>query len=149
MNAKEELLTCLQQIVTDHLGVKHEEVTENSTWRELGADSLDRLQISLSLENALNVEIPHSIGEQLNTVGDTVDHLLTLKLAPRDNSNVHIEIVHTNQQWAEVSSIRTQVFSAEYGYSFTHLPGVGESGFWHLLSRDNHDAVGALSVMDT
>jgi len=149
MDSKEELLTCLQQIVTDHLGVEHEEVTQNSTWAELGADSLDRLQISISLESALNVEIPHSIGEKLNTVGETVDHLLTLKLAPKDNSNVHIEIVHTNQQWAEVSSIRTQVFSAEYGYSFTPLPGVGESGFWHLLARDNQDAVGALSVMDT
>ena|ERR1051326_2672621 len=149
MDSKEELLTCLQQIVTDHLGVEHEEVTENSTWAELGADSLDRLQISLSLESALNVEIPHSIGEKLNTVGETVDHLLTLKLAPKDNSNVHIEPVYTDQQWAEVSSIRTQVFSAEYGYSFSPLPGVGEPGVWHLLARDNHDAVGALSVMDT
>src|ERR1051326_8063080 len=148
MDSKEELLTCLQQIVTDHLGVEHEEVTENSTWAELGADSLDRLQISLSLESALNVEIPHSIGEKLNTVGETVDHLLTLKLAPKD-SNVHIEPVYTDQQWAEVSSIRTQVFSAEYGYSFSPLPGVGEPGVWHLLARDNHDAVGALSVMDT
>src|ERR1051325_9807965 len=117
MDAKEELLTCLQQIVTEQLGVTHEEVTENATWTELGADSLDRLQISLSLENSLNVDIPHSIGEHLNTVGETVDHLLTLKLPPRDNSNVHIELVHTDQQWAEVSSIRAQVFSAEYGYS--------------------------------
>jgi len=149
MDAKQEILTCVQQIVTEHLGVEYEEVTENSTWAELGADSLDRLQISLCLENALNVEIPHSIGENLNTVGEAVDHLLTLKLAPRDNSNVHIELVHTDQQWAEVSSIRTQVFSAEYGYSLSPLPGVGVSGFWHLLARDNHDAVGALSVMDT
>jgi len=149
MDAKEELLTCLQQIVTEQLGVSHEEVTENATWTELGADSLDRLQISLSLENSLNVDIPHSIGEHLNTVGETVDHLLTLKLAPRDNSNVHIELVHTNQQWAEVSSIRTQVFTAEYGYSFSPLPGIGASGLWHLLARDNHDAVGTLSVMDT
>lgn len=149
MDSKEELLTCLQQIVTDHLGVEHEEVTENSTWEELGADSLDRLQISLSLESALNVEIPHSIGEKLDTVGETVDHLLTLKLAPKDNFNVHIEPVYTNEQWAEVSSIRTQVFSAEYGYSFSPLPGVGEPGVWHLLARDNDDAVGALSVMDT
>jgi len=149
MDAKEELLTCLQHIVTDHLGIKHEEVTENSTWAELGADSLDRLQISLSLENALNIEIPHSIGERLNTVGETVNHLLTRKLALRDNSNVRIEVVHTDQQWAEVSSIRTQVFSTEYGYPISPLPGVSESGLWHLLARDKHDAVGALSVMDT
>jgi acyl carrier protein len=149
MDAKQELLTHLQQIVAEHLGVKDEEISENSTWTELGADSLDRLQISLSLEDALKVELPHSIGERLNTVGETVDHLLTLQLAARDNSYVRIEAVHTNQQWTEVSNIRTQVFSIEYGYRFTPLPGVGESGFWHLLARDNHDAVGVLSVMDT
>lgn len=149
MDAKEELLTCLQHIVTEHLGIKHEEVTENSTWAELGADSLDRLQISLSLENALNIEIPHSIGERLSTVGETVNHLLTRKLALKDNSNVRIEVVHTDQQWAEVSSIRTQVFSSEYGYSISPLPGVSDSGFWHFLARDKHDAIGALSVMDT
>jgi acyl carrier protein len=64
MDTKEDILTCLQQIIDDHLEVKHEEVTENSTWAELGADSLDRLQISLSIENALGIEIPHSIGER-------------------------------------------------------------------------------------
>lgn len=149
MDAKQELLMHLTQIVAEHLGVNDEEVTENSTWTELGADSLDRLQISLSLENALNIEIPHSIGERLNTVGETVNHLLARKLAPKDNSNVRIEAVHTDQQWAEVLSIRTQVFSAEYGYPVSPLPGVGEPGFWHLLARDKHDAIGVLSVMDT
>jgi acyl carrier protein len=149
MDAKQELLTCVQQIVIEHLGAEEEEITENSTWTDLGADSLDRLQISLALEDLLNVDIPHSTGERLNTVGETVDHLLTLKLAPRDSANVRIEVVHTNQQWAEGSSIRTQVFSTEYGYTFSPLPGVGESGFWHLLARDNHEAIGTLSVMDT
>jgi acyl carrier protein len=149
MDAKEELLTCLQQIVNEHLGVKHEEVTEDSTWAEFGADSLDRLQISLSLENALNIEIPHSIGERLNTVGETVNHLLARRLATRDNSNVRIEAVHNDQQWAEALNIRTEVFSTEYGYPLSPLPGVGESGFWHLLARDKNDAIGVLSVMDT
>jgi acyl carrier protein len=150
MDTREEILTCLQQIIDDHLGVKHEEeVTENSTWAELGADSLDRLQISLSIENALGIEIPHSIGERLDTVGETVNHLLTRKQAPKDNANVRIEAIHTAQQWAEVSSIRTQVFSTEYGYPISPLPGVGEPGVWHLLARDKHDAIGVLSVVDT
>lgn len=149
MDARQELLTWVQQIVSEHLGVEDQEITENSTWTDLGADSLDRMQISLALEGALNVDLPHTIGERLNTVGETVDHLLTLKLSPSDNSNVRIEVVHTNQQWAEMSSIRTQVFSTEYGYPFSPLPGVGKSGFWHVLARDNHDAIGTLSVMDT
>jgi len=149
MDAKEELFTCLQQIVSEQLGIEEKEITENSTWTHLGADSLDRLQVSLALEGALDVDIPHSIGERLNTVGETVDHLLTLKPPPKYKANVRIEVVHTNQQWAELSSIRTQVFSTEYGYTLSPPPGVGESGVWHLLARDNHDAIGTLSVMDT
>jgi len=98
MDAKQELLSRLRQIVSEHLGVEEREIAETSTWTELRADSLDRLQISFALEGALNVDIPHSIGERLNTVGETLDHLLTLKLAPTDNANVRIEAADTHQQ---------------------------------------------------
>ena len=82
MNAKQELLTRLQQIISEQLGVRQEEITEESTWSELGADSLDRLGLSLALENAFKVDIPHQMGERLNTVGQTVDHLWTLLSEP-------------------------------------------------------------------
>ena len=78
MNAKQEILTHLQQIISEHLGVQQEQITEESTWTQLGADSLDRLEMSIAVENAFNVDIPHPAGERLNTVGKTVDHLLTL-----------------------------------------------------------------------
>jgi hypothetical protein len=58
-------------------------------------------------------------------------------------------VVGTQQQWEEVSSIRTQVFSNEYGFPFSPLPGPGETGIWHFLARNDQDAVGALSVVDT
>jgi acyl carrier protein len=75
MNTKQELLTRMRQIIGEHLGVEEDEITENSTWTDLGADSLDRMDMSLALESSLNVDIPHLVGERLNTVGQTVDHL--------------------------------------------------------------------------
>lgn len=149
MDTRQELLARLQHIISEHLGVKVEEITENSTWTDLGADSLDRMEMSLAIEGALNVDIPHPVGEQLNTVGETVDHLLTLILAPRDISKIRLEAVTTNQQWAEMLGVRTQVFTIECGFSFKPLPGPGEAGVWHFMARDNHDAVGTLSVVDT
>src|SRR5262249_3747859 len=110
---------------------------------------LDRLEMSLAIEGSLNVDIPHSVGERLNTVGETVDHLLTLRLAPGDISNIRIESVTTNQQWNEMCSIRTQVFSTEYGFSVSPLLTPGEAGVWHFLARNDHETIGTLSVVDT
>jgi acyl carrier protein len=149
MNTKQELLTQLQQIISEHLGVDSQDITEDSTWSELGADSLDRLQMSLSIEEALNVDIPHPVGERLNTVGETVNHLLGLVTAPGDIGDVRIEAVTANEQWAEMLGVRTQVFTIEYGFSFKLLSGPEQTGVWHFLARHNHEAVGTLSVVDT
>src|SRR5262249_36207199 len=53
------------------------------------------------------------------------------------------------QQWAEMLGIRTQVFSIEHGLSVRPLPGPGARGVWHFLARDNQDAIGTLSIVDT
>jgi acyl carrier protein len=149
MNSRRELLTRLRPIIREQLGVEEHEITENATWEDLGADSLDRIEMSLAIERASNVDIPHPVGELLHTVGDTVDYLLGLTAAPRDNADIRIEAVTTNQQWAELLAIRTRVFTMEYGFSFKPLPGPVERGLWHFLARDNQEAVGTLSVIDT
>jgi acyl carrier protein len=149
MEAKQEILARLQLIGCEKLGVGLEGITEKSTWTELGADSLDRLEMSRVIEDAFRVEIPHSIGERLNTVGETVEHLLTLITARKATSHIRVEPATTNQQWAEMLGIRTQVFTIEHGFSFKHLPGPGETGVWHFLARDSSDAIGTLSVVDT
>jgi acyl carrier protein len=77
MNPKQELLARLREISSVQLGVPQAEVTEDSTWARLGADSLDRLAMSRAVEDEFRVDIPHAVGERLNTVGETVDHLLT------------------------------------------------------------------------
>jgi acyl carrier protein len=139
----------MQHIISEQLGVEFEDVTEKSTWSQLGADSLDRLEMSLAIEDAFKVDIPHLVGERLNTVGETVEHLLTLIAARREIANIRIEAVATDQQWAEMSGIRTQVFNTECGFSFRPLPGPGEAGVWHFLARDNQHAIGTLSVVET
>ena len=149
MNTKHELLTRLRQISSEQLGVQQDEITEKSTWAQLGADSLDRLEMSRAVENEFMVEIPHTIGERLNTVGETVDHLYSLVAVRKETSNIHIEAVTSNQQWAEMLGVRTQVFTLEHGFSFNALPGPGERGVWHFLARDKSDPVGTLSVVDT
>jgi len=149
MNEKRKLLTRLQQIISEQLGVRQEEITEKSAWAHLGADSLDRLEMTRVFEDAFKVEIPHQIGEQLNTVGETVDHLWTLTAAQNEISNIRIEAAATTTQWDEISGIRTQVFTSEYGFTFRPLPGTPETGVWHFLARDRQDAIGTISVVDT
>jgi acyl carrier protein len=149
MNAKQELLARLQQIISEQLGVQQEEITGKSSWAQLGADSLDRLGMSQAIEAAFDVDIPHSVGERLNTVAETTEHLLTLIAARKDASNIRIEAMASDQQWGEVAAVRTQVFKREYGFSFEPLPGPGETGMWHFVARDNRGVIGTLSVVDT
>lgn len=149
MHTKHEILTRLQEISSEELGVPREQITEESTWTQLGADSLDRLQMSRAIEDALKVEIPPAVGERLNTVGQTVDHLLGLIAKGREVSIIRIEAVTTDQQWIEMLGIRTQVFTIEHGFSFRHLPGPGETGVWHFLARDKLDPIGTLTIVDT
>ena len=149
MDTKQELFTRVQQISSEQLGVQQEDITEEVTWTHLGADSLDRLEMTRAVESEFRVEIPHPVGEHLDTVGKTVDHLLALISARQDVSAVRIEAVTSNQQWAEMLGIRTQVFTIERGFTFKPLPGPGEAGVWHFLARDGQDAISTLSIVDT
>ena len=81
MDMKQQTLMSLSLIVSEQLGIKQEAIASNAAWMQLGADSLDRLAISLAIEETFRVEIPHQVGERLNTVGDTLDHLLALLTA--------------------------------------------------------------------
>lgn len=149
MNTKRELLMRLQQIISEQLGVQQEVITEKSSWTQLGADSLDRLEMSRVIEDAFDVEIPHHVGEWLNTIGETVDHLFTLLEVRKDISNIRIEPATTNQQWSEMLGVRAQVFTIEYGFTVTPLPGPGTTGIWHFLAFDNQEPIGTLSIVDT
>src|SRR5260370_17793889 len=64
------------QIVVDQLGVEASEVSPKSSFVEdLGADSLDRVELVMALEEAFAVEITDEQAEKIATVQDAVDYI--------------------------------------------------------------------------
>ena len=66
----------VKNIVVEHLGVDAEKVTmEASFIEDLGADSLDTVELVMAFEEAFGVEIPDDAAETILTVGDAVKFL--------------------------------------------------------------------------
>ena len=63
-------------IIAEQLGVKPEEVTPEAKFIEdLGADSLDTVELVMALEEEFGVEIPDEEAEKLTTVGDAMKYI--------------------------------------------------------------------------
>jgi acyl carrier protein len=61
----------IQSIVADQLGVEISEVTKDaSILDDLGADSLDVVELVMTLEEAFNIEVPDEAVEEMRTIGD-------------------------------------------------------------------------------
>ena len=66
----------VKKIVIEHLGVDEEKVTETASFiDDLGADSLDTVELVMAFEEAFDVEIPDEKAETILTVGDAISHL--------------------------------------------------------------------------
>jgi acyl carrier protein len=66
----------VRQIIADQLGVKKEEVTDKAKFvDDLGADSLDTVELVMALEEEFGVEIPDEDAEKLTTVGDALRYI--------------------------------------------------------------------------
>ena len=66
----------IRQIIADQLGVKKEEVTDNAKFvDDLGADSLDTVELVMALEEEFGIEIPDEDAEKLTTVGDALRYI--------------------------------------------------------------------------
>jgi acyl carrier protein len=66
----------VKEIVVEHLGVDESKVTEASSFiDDLGADSLDTVELVMAFEEAFNVEIPDDAAEKIQTVGDAVNFI--------------------------------------------------------------------------
>ena len=67
------------KLVCEQLGVKEEEVTlEASFVEDLGADSLDTVELVMELEDAFSTSIPDDRAEQIQTVGNAVDFIVAV-----------------------------------------------------------------------
>ena len=66
----------VRQIIMEQLGVTAEQVTlEASFIDDLGADSLDTVELVMALEEEFDIEIPDEDAEKLRTVQDALDYL--------------------------------------------------------------------------
>ena len=66
----------VKKIVVDHLGVDEAKVTENASFiDDLGADSLDTVELVMAFEEEFSVEIPDDSAEKIVTVKDAVSFI--------------------------------------------------------------------------
>jgi len=66
----------IKKIIVEQLGVEEDEVTmESSFIDDLGADSLDIVELIMAIEEEFDIEIPDSEAEKIVTVGDAVNYI--------------------------------------------------------------------------
>jgi len=68
----------MKVIVADKLSISEEQVTESASFIEdLGADSLDTVELVMALEDEFGLDIPDEEAEKLTTVGKAMDYILS------------------------------------------------------------------------
>ena len=73
---KEEIRAKIKSIVTENLGVSEDQVTDDAQFsQDLGADSLDQVELVMSLEEEFGAEIRDEDADSLNTVGDAINYI--------------------------------------------------------------------------
>jgi acyl carrier protein len=71
-----EIADRVKKIVVEHLGVEAEKVTEEASFiDDLGADSLDIVELVMAFEEEFGVEIPDDAAEKISTVKDAIDYI--------------------------------------------------------------------------
>ncbi len=66
----------VKKIIVEQLGVKEEEVTNEASFiDDLGADSLDTVELVMALEEEFELEIADEQAEKISTVGEAVQHI--------------------------------------------------------------------------
>ena len=72
----EDIKSKIKKIVADHLGIEEEKVTEEASFiDDLGADSLDTVELVMAFEEEFKCEIPDDIAEKIITVKDAVNFI--------------------------------------------------------------------------
>jgi acyl carrier protein len=75
MNEK-EIFDKVQTIISDQLGVEKSQVTKDANFaNDLGADSLDTVELVMAIEEAFNIEIPDETAEQISNLQQAVDFI--------------------------------------------------------------------------
>jgi len=66
----------IKEAIVEKLGVEESKVTPNASFiNDLGADSLDTVELIMELENRFSIQIPDEDQEQIQTVGDAINYV--------------------------------------------------------------------------
>ncbi|MDR2431266.1 MAG: acyl carrier protein [Candidatus Margulisbacteria bacterium] len=77
MATEQEIFEKVKSVVVEQLSVNPSEVTKEASFvDDLGADSLDTVELVMALEEAFDTEIPDEDAEKLSTVGNAVSYIL-------------------------------------------------------------------------
>ena len=72
----ENLENKIKEIIVDKLGIEESEITDTASFtNDLGADSLDTVELIIEFEKEFNVSIPDEEAEKIQTVGDAIAYL--------------------------------------------------------------------------
>ena len=70
------MLEKVSEIIKEQLNLDGVEITESSSFKDdLGADSLDIVELIMAFEEAFDIEIPDADAEKISTVGDAVEYI--------------------------------------------------------------------------
>jgi len=76
LSTEESVEEQVKEIIVKQMGVNKDQVTpETSFINDLGADSLDTVELVMELEDAFDVSIPDEDAEKIQTVGDAINYI--------------------------------------------------------------------------
>ncbi|MBC8388518.1 MAG: acyl carrier protein [Actinobacteria bacterium] len=71
-----EVIDRVKKIIVDQLGIDESKITENSSFvDDLGADSLDIVELIMAFEEEFDIEIPDEDAEKMKTIEDAIKYL--------------------------------------------------------------------------
>ncbi|MGX7106835.1 acyl carrier protein [Hutsoniella sourekii] len=71
----QQIFNDVKSMIVERFGVQDESVTESMSFDDLGADSLDIVELVMELEDKYNIQFEDDKIEKLNTIGDAVNYI--------------------------------------------------------------------------
>ena len=76
-HSREEILEQIKGALSEKLGIEESEITDSASFEEdLGADSLDLVEVVMDLEDQFGLKIPDNDARELTTVGKAIDYVI-------------------------------------------------------------------------